>query len=215
MQSELNRALAGTLERVGVVPVLTVEDVGQAVGTARALAAGGLDLIEVTLRTGAAIEAIRRIRDELPLARVGAGTIRSPEQAAAAIAAGARFIVSPGMTPRLVAAAEDWDVPFLPGAVTASEAMSLADLGYACLKFFPAEAAGGIAALKALAAPLADIKFCPTGGIGAANAGDYLALANVVAVGGSWVAPAPAVRVGDWGTVTELAREASGLGRGR
>jgi 2-dehydro-3-deoxyphosphogluconate aldolase/(4S)-4-hydroxy-2-oxoglutarate aldolase len=214
MQSDLNQALGDTLRRVGVVPVLTVETAEAAVQVARALARGGLDLIEVTLRTPAALEAIRRIRTEVPLARVGAGTALSPEQAADAIAAGARFVVSPGMTPRLIAAAETWSVPFLPGAVTASEAMALADLGYRCLKFFPAEAAGGVAALKALAAPLAGITFCPTGGIDARNAGDYLALGNVVAVGGSWVAPAAAVASGDLDRITDLARAAASLRRG-
>jgi 2-dehydro-3-deoxyphosphogluconate aldolase/(4S)-4-hydroxy-2-oxoglutarate aldolase len=213
MQSQLNQALGPTLKRVGVVPVLTITDAAQGVAVADALARGGLDLIEVTLRTPAALEAIRRIRAEVPLARVGAGTVLDPEQGRAAIEAGARFIVSPGMTPRLIAAAEEWGVPFLPGAVTASEAMALADLGYGCLKFFPAEASGGVAALKALAAPLAGITFCPTGGIDQRNAAAYLALPNVVAVGGSWVAPAAAVAAGDFGQVTALAREAAALGR--
>ena len=214
MQSDLNQALGDTLRRVGVVPVLTIQNADLGVQVARALSRGGLDLIEVTLRTSAALEAIRRIRTEVPLARVGVGTVLAPEQAEDAIEAGARFVVSPGMTPRLVAAAEDWSVPFLPGAATASEAMALADLGYRCLKFFPAEAAGGVAALKALAAPLAGVSFCPTGGIDAGNAGDYLALANVVAVGGSWVAPAAAVAAGDWEKITALARAAAGLRRG-
>ncbi|MBS0242346.1 MAG: bifunctional 4-hydroxy-2-oxoglutarate aldolase/2-dehydro-3-deoxy-phosphogluconate aldolase, partial [Proteobacteria bacterium] len=198
MQSELNRALADTLYRAAVVPVLTIETAADGVEMARALAKGGLDLIEVTLRTDAALEAIRRIRAEVPAARVGAGTVLTPEQGQQAIAAGARFIVSPGMTPRLVEAAHSWQVPFLPGAVTASEAMALSDLGYSCLKFFPAEAAGGASALKALSAPLAGISFCPTGGIDEKNASDYLALPNVVAVGGSWVAPKKAVAEGEW-----------------
>jgi 2-dehydro-3-deoxyphosphogluconate aldolase/(4S)-4-hydroxy-2-oxoglutarate aldolase len=213
MQSEFNQALADTLGRVGVVPVLTIESAEAGVAVARALARGGLDVIEVTLRTPAAIEAIRRIRAEVPLARVGAGTVLTPEQADAAIEAGARFIVSPGMTPRLVAAAEGWAVPFLPGAVTASEALALADLGYRCQKFFPAEAAGGVAMLKALAAPLSGLSFCPTGGIDAGNARDYLALANVVAVGGSWVAPAALARAGDWERITALASVAASLRR--
>ncbi len=213
MQSELNRALADTLYRVAVVPVLTIDNAADGVQVARALVRGGLDLIEVTLRTGAAIDAIRRIRAEVPQARVGAGTVMSPEQAAEAIAAGARFIVSPGMTPRLVEAAEGWSVPFLPGAATASEAMSLADLGYKCLKFFPAEAIGGVPALKAMAAPLAGITFCPTGGIDPANAPDYLALPNVVAVGGSWLAPKPVVAYAQWPTITVLAEQAAALRR--
>lgn len=213
MQSELNRALADTLYRATVVPVLTIEAADEGVEMARALARGGLDLIEVTLRTPTALDAIRRIRLEVPQARVGAGTVLDPEQGAEAMAAGARFIVSPGMTPRLIEAAQSWSVPFLPGAATASEAMALCDLGYRCLKFFPAEALGGAATLKALSAPLAHISFCPTGGIHADNARDYLALANVVAVGGSWVAPRKAVAEGDWGRVTKLAAEAAELRR--
>jgi 2-dehydro-3-deoxyphosphogluconate aldolase/(4S)-4-hydroxy-2-oxoglutarate aldolase len=211
MQSRLNAALEDVLRRVAVVPVLTVETVDQGVGLARALAAGGLPLIEVTLRTGAAIEAIRRIRREVPDVQVGVGTVLVPEQAAEAMAAGARFIVSPGMTPRLIEAAETWPVPFLPGAATASEAMSLSDLGYRVLKFFPAGPAGGVAYLKALAAPLAKVVFCPTGGIDARNAADYLALPNVAAVGGSWVAPQAAVASGDWAAISTLASAARGL----
>lgn len=211
MQSELNQALGETLGRIGIVPVLTVETADAGVEVARALSRGGLDFIEVTLRTPAALEAIRRIREEVPLARVGAGTVLNADQADAAIAAGARFIVSPGMTPQLISAAQSWPVPYLPGAVTASEAMSLADLGYRCLKFFPAEAVGGVAHLKALAAPLAGITFCPTGGIDRSNVGSYLATPNVVAVGGSWLAPAEAVRAGAWDRITGLAREAASL----
>ena len=213
MQSELNRSLGDTLYRVGVVPVLTIDTVADGVEIARALVRGGLDLIEVTLRTDAALDAIRRIRAEVPNARVGVGTVLTPEQAEAAIRAGARFVVSPGMTPRLIDAAQHWPVPFLPGAVTASEAMSLSDLGYRCLKFFPAEAAGGAAALKALAAPLPGISFCPTGGIGLDNARDYLSLPNVVALGGSWVVPKNVVIEQQWQTITVLAQQAAGLRR--
>ena len=213
MQSELNRALGDTLYRAAVVPVLTLETAEDGVEVARALARGGLDLIEVTLRTPAALDAIRAIRAHVPQARVGAGTVLTPEQAQEAIAAGARFIVSPGMTPRLIEAARSWAVPFLPGAVTASEAMALSDLGYSCLKFFPAEPAGGVRALSALAAPLAGITFCPTGGIGPENARDYLRLDNVVAVGGSWVAPRQAIAEQQWRTLTALAEEAVALRR--
>lgn len=213
MQGELNRALADTLYRVAVVPVVTVETAEDGVEIARALARGGLDLIEVTLRTDAALAAIGRIRVEVPQARVGAGTVLAPEQGEAAIKAGARFIVSPGMTPRLIEAAQAWPVPFLPGAATASEAMALSDLGYGCLKFFPAEASGGVQTLKALAPPLAGITFCPTGGIDLDNARDYLALPNVVAVGGSWLAPRRAVVEGQWRTLTVLAEQAAGLRR--
>lgn len=212
MQSKLNALFADALRRVKVVPVLTIDSVEQGVSVARALAAGGLPLVEVTLRTPAAVAAIRRIRREVPEAQVGAGTVLGPEQAAEAMAAGARFIVSPGMTPRLIEAAETWPVPYLPGAQTASEAMALADLGYAVQKFFPAGPAGGVPALKALAAPLAGIAFCPTGGIDAANAAAYLALPNVAAVGGSWVAPQTLVSAGDWAAITELASAARQLG---
>jgi len=211
MQAKLNAGLGEALADAVVVPVLTLGSAEEGVDLARALLAGGLSMIEVTLRTKAAIEAIRRIGREVPEARVGAGTVLTPEQAAEAMAAGARFIVAPGMTPRLVAAAETWPVPFLPGAVTASEALALADLGYTVLKFFPAGPAGGPAYLKALAAPLAGIRFCPTGGIDAGNAGEYLALANVVAVGGSWVAPKKTVAERDWAKITSLARSASQL----
>ena len=211
MQSKLNGALGGVLRRVGVVPVLTIERAEDGVPVARALLAGGLGAIEVTLRTAAAIEAIRRIRAELPDVFVGAGTVLTPEQGRDAIAAGAKFIVSPGMTPRLIQAAETWPVPFLPGAVTASEAMALADLGYSVLKFFPAEASGGVAALKALAAPLTGIAFCPTGGIDAVKARDYLALPTVAAIGGSWMVAATAVVARDWATIERLATEAAAL----
>ena len=174
--------------------------------------AGGLTSLEITLRTDAALSAISIVSEALASnIAVGVGTVRSPEQAEAAIRAGARFVVSPGMTPSLIQAAQNWPVPFLPGAATASEAMALADMGYATQKFFPAEASGGVAALKALAAPLSDIKFCPTGGVDAGNAGEYLLLSNVVCVGGSWVAPKVLVENGDWASIEALARDASGL----
>jgi 2-dehydro-3-deoxyphosphogluconate aldolase/(4S)-4-hydroxy-2-oxoglutarate aldolase len=208
MQSRLNPAFLAPARAVRVIPVLTVDDAGRAVELARALAAGGLGLIEITLRTPGALAALGAIARALPNVGVGAGTVRDPEQAKAAIDAGARFIVSPGMTPRLVEAAETWSVPFLPGAVTASEVMALADLGYRFLKFFPAESSGGVGAVKALGAPLADITFCPTGGIDATKARTYLALPNVACVGGSWVAPADAVAAGDWPAITALARAA-------
>ncbi len=211
MQAKLNHGLAALLRRVGVVPVLTIDKLDQAVPLARALAEGGLNVLEITLRTACALDAIREMVRAVPGAIIGAGTVLSPEQGAAAMANGARFIVSPGMTPRLIDAAATWPVPFLPGVATASEAMALADMGYRVLKFFPAEPAGGVPALKALGAPLADLAFCPTGGIDAAKAPGYLALPNVPAVGGSWVAPAKAVAGGDWAAVTALAREAARL----
>ena len=211
MQARLNQGLADTLRKVGVVPVLTIDRLEQAVPLARALVEGGLNVLEITLRTGVALEAIREMVRGVPGAIIGAGTVLTPEQGASAMAHGARFLVSPGMTPRLIEAAEAWPVPFLPGVATASEAMALADMGYRVLKFFPAEPAGGTAALKAIGAPLSDLVFCPTGGIDAAKAPAYLALANVAAVGGSWVAPAKAVAAGDLAAITALAREASRL----
>lgn len=211
MQNKLNARLAEELRKVAVVPVLTIERADVAVPLARALAAGGLRFLEVTLRTPAALEGIRRIVKEVPEVAVGAGTVLTPEQGEEAIAAGARFLVSPGMSPRLIQAAQGWAVPFLPGAATASEAMALADLGYRALKFFPAEPLGGVAALKALAAPLQNIVLCPTGGIDLEKARGYLALPNVVTIGGSWVAPADAIASGDWEKITRLAREAAAL----
>ena len=211
MQTKLNRDLGAVLRRVGVVPVLTIDKLEHAVPLARALVAGGLNVLEITMRTGVALEAIRDMVRNVPGAIIGAGTVLTPEQGAAAMAHGARFLVSPGMTPRLIDAANAWPVAFLPGVATASEAMALSDMGYNVLKFFPAEPAGGTAALKAIGAPLADITFCPTGGIDAAKAPAYLALPNVAAVGGSWVAPAKLVAGGDWSAITALAKEAAAL----
>ena len=211
MQTKLNRDLGAILRRVGVVPVLTIDKLEQAVPLARALVAGGLNVLEITMRTGAALDAIRDMVRNVPGAIIGAGTVLTPEQGAAAMAHGARFLVSPGMTPRLIDAANAWPVPFLPGVATASEAMALSDMGYNVLKFFPAEPAGGTAALKALGAPLADIIFCPTGGIDAAKAPAYLALPNIAAVGGSWVAPSKLVASGDWSAITALAKEAASI----
>jgi len=211
MQHKINKAFGEALRRAVVVPVLTIEDAETGVELTRALERGGLNVIEITLRTPAAIDVIGRIKADVPGVNVGAGTVLHPDDAAKAIDAGAQFIVSPGMTPSLLEAARDWPVPFLPGAATASEAMALADLGYRVLKFFPAAAAGGSAYLKALSAPLPGIVFCPTGGIDASNAPDYLALPNVAAVGGSWVAPAKEVASRDWLAVTALAHQAAGL----
>lgn len=211
MQAVENRSIRKLFADVPVIPVLTLDDGDTALELVRTLVENGLRVIEITLRTASAMAVLRRIAVALPDAVVGAGTIRSPEQAMAAIGAGARFLVAPGVTPRLVEAAERWPVPFLPGVATASEAMALADLGYGHLKFFPAETSGGAAALRALQSPLADIAFCPTGGIDAVRAPDYLALGNVFAVGGSWVAPANAVAARDWETIAKLARAAAGL----
>lgn len=211
MQTKLNGALGEALKSATVVPVLTIDDPSIGVEIARALLKGGLNLVEITLRTPAAVEVIRRIGKEVREANVGAGTVLDPDDAAKAIAAGARFIVSPGMTPRLLEAAQTWPIPYLPGAATASEAMALADLGYRVLKFFPAVPAGGVPYLKSLAAPLPGVMFCPTGGIDAGNAADFLALPNVAAVGGSWVAPAKEVGAQDWLAISALAHQAASL----
>ncbi|PJJ01640.1 2-dehydro-3-deoxyphosphogluconate aldolase/(4S)-4-hydroxy-2-oxoglutarate aldolase [Streptomyces sp. 2333.5] len=194
-----------------VLPVVVVHDAADAVPLARALVAGGLPAIEVTLRTPAALDALRAIADEVPDAVPGAGTVLSPAQAGAARAAGARFLVSPGCTPRLLGAMKDSGVPFLPGVSTASEVVTLLEEGLTEMKFFPAEAAGGTAYLASLAAPLPQARFCPTGGIGPASAPAYLALPNVGCVGGSWMLPAGATAAKDWGRVRQLARDAAAL----
>ena len=211
--SDRNRRLSAILTAAPVVPVLTIEDRSYAVSLARALVAGGLTALEVTLRTSAALDAIRAIVAEVPGANVGAGTVTDPAQYRAVEKLGAKFVVSPGATPALIAASAESDVPYLPGVATAGEAMSLYEAGYQTLKFFPAEQAGGIAYLKALSAPLPAIRFCPTGGVSAANAAAYLALPNVICVGGSWVAPAQALAAGDWASVTALAKAAFALKR--
>lgn len=196
-----------------VVPVLTIRDAADAVPLAHALVRGGLPALEVTLRTPAALDAMRAMAEGAG-AVVGAGSLLTPEDIDKALAAGARFGVSPGATPGLLQAARARGVPFLPGVATPTEAMSAAEAGFEVLKFFPAEQAGGVAALRAWAGPLARLRFCPTGGIGAGNAIAYLALPNVLAVGGSWVAPADAVAARDWAAIAALARSAAGLARG-
>ena len=209
-----SETLLSILELQPVVPVLIVEDASTAVPLARALVAGGLKAIEITLRTPAALEAIRLVASEVEGAVAGAGTVLDASRFAEAEDAGAQFIVSPGTTQELLDAARGSDVPLLPGAVTASEVMALREEGYSVMKFFPAEQAGGVAYLKALASPLAGISFCPTGGISPKNAMDYLSLPNVVCVGGSWVAPKEMVIAGDWQGITALAAEAARLDRG-
>jgi len=195
-----------------VIPVIVLDDAKDAVPLAKALVAGGLPAIEITLRTDAALESIRRVAAEVPEALVGAGTILNAAQFDEAVAAGSKFIVSPGLTPELVEAANGSPVPLLPGAVTSSEIMAALEEGYSLLKFFPAEQAGGAAYLKSLSSPFGGVQFCPTGGVSAKNAPDYLALPNVLCVGGSWVAPKDAVTSGDWNTVTALAKEAAAAG---
>jgi 2-dehydro-3-deoxyphosphogluconate aldolase/(4S)-4-hydroxy-2-oxoglutarate aldolase len=198
--------------RAPVIPVLVIEDAARARPLAEALVAGGLPVLEVTLRTEAALDAIAEMaRVEGGL--VGAGTLLTPADVEAAQGAGARFGVSPGATPALLDAARAGDLPLLPGAATATEAMALLEKGYTVQKFFPAEASGGAKALAALASPLPRIRFCPTGGVTPENAAEYLALPNVLCVGGSWVAPSDKVAAGDWAAITALAAEAARLPR--
>jgi 2-dehydro-3-deoxyphosphogluconate aldolase / (4S)-4-hydroxy-2-oxoglutarate aldolase len=203
-------AIAG---RAPVIPVLTIEREADAVPLARALVKGGLPVLEVTLRTPAALDALREIAAEVPEAVLGAGTVLNAEQLDQAKRAGARFLVSPGCTRALAEAARTSGLPFLPGVQTVSEAMALSDQGFRLMKFFPADQAGGLGWLKAVAAPLAGLKFCPTGGIGADTAPSYLALPNVACIGGSWVAPRDAVAAGDWQKVERLAAAAANLKR--
>ena len=200
------------LDVVPVMPVVVVERVADAVPIARALVEGGLPAIELTLRTPVALDAIRAIADEVPDILVGAGTIVTPDQAEQARAAGARFLVSPGSTPTLLGAMGDTGLPFLPGVATVSEALAVLERGITEMKFFPAEASGGAAFLKAISSPVPAARFCPTGGITADSAASYLALPNVGCVGGSWLTPSDAVDAGDWARVGDLARAASALG---
>ncbi|WP_326669026.1 bifunctional 4-hydroxy-2-oxoglutarate aldolase/2-dehydro-3-deoxy-phosphogluconate aldolase [Streptomyces canus] len=199
------------LDLAPVVPVVVLQDASDAVPLARALVAGGLPAIEVTLRTPVALDAIRAIAGEVPEAVVGAGTVITPDQVTETVAAGARFLVSPGWTDVLLAAMRASGVPFLPGVSTTSEVVALLERGVTEMKFFPAEAAGGTAYLKSLAGPLPQARFCPTGGIGPGNAPEYLSLPNVGCVGGTWMLPADAIAARDWERVEALAREAAGL----
>jgi 2-dehydro-3-deoxyphosphogluconate aldolase/(4S)-4-hydroxy-2-oxoglutarate aldolase len=196
-----------------VIPVLTIDRVADAVPLARALVKGGLPVLEITFRTGAALDALTAIAREVPEAVVGAGTVLDEAQLRQAMAAGARFGVSPGCTPALAGVVKASGLPFLPGVQTVSEALALRELGFRVLKFFPADAAGGTTWLKAVAAPLAGLRFCPTGGIGIETAPAYLALPNVACVGGSWVAPGDAVAAGDWSRIEHLAATAAALKR--
>ncbi|MET9804831.1 bifunctional 4-hydroxy-2-oxoglutarate aldolase/2-dehydro-3-deoxy-phosphogluconate aldolase [Streptomyces sp. NPDC006368] len=207
-------AVAGPASVLGlapVVPVVVIEDAADAVPLARALVAGGLPAIEVTLRTPAALDAIRAVAEGVPEAVVGAGTVLAPGAVADAVAAGARFLVSPGWTEGLLGAMRASGVPFLPGVSTASEVVALLERGVSEMKFFPAEAAGGTAYLSSLAGPLPGARFCPTGGISLASAPSYLALPNVGCVGGTWMLPPDALAARDWARVESLAREASAL----
>ncbi|AEG92220.1 candidate bifunctional protein: 4-hydroxy-2-oxoglutarate aldolase (2-keto-4-hydroxyglutarate aldolase); 2- dehydro-3-deoxyphosphogluconate aldolase (Phospho-2- dehydro-3-deoxygluconate aldolase) [Ramlibacter tataouinensis TTB310] len=194
-----------------VIPVIVLDEVAQAVPLARALVEGGIRMLEVTLRTPAALACIEAIARHVPEAVAGAGTVRSQADAQAAQRAGARFAVSPGYTPAVGRACRELGLPLLPGVATGSEIMLAQEDGHTDLKFFPALQAGGAAMLKAWSGPFGDVRFCPTGGVTAANARELLALPNVVCVGGSWLTPADAVRQGDWARITQLAREAAAL----
>lgn len=209
--NEKTQKLLSVLKMQPVVPVLIVEDAKSAVPLARALVEGGLKAIEITLRTPAALDAIRAVAQEVEGAVTGAGTILNALHYEDAVEAGAQFIVSPGATGELLDVADDHEASFLPGAATPSEIMGLLEEGYEVMKFFPAEQAGGAAYLKALSSPFAGTLFCPTGGISLKNAKDYLSLPNVVCIGGSWVAPKDLVAAGDWAGITKLAREAFDL----
>lgn len=191
-----------------VVPVIVINDVAYAVPLAKALIAGGIKVLEVTLRTPAAMDVIKTIAEQVPEAVIGAGTVTNAEQLAAVRAAGAQFAISPGMTPELLIAGKEGDIPLIPGIATISELMMGLDLGYTHFKFFPAEANGGIKAIKSIGGPFPDVVFCPTGGIGPNNYLDYLALPNIQCVGGSWLVPDDAVKAGRWERVSELAAQA-------
>lgn len=191
-----------------VVPVLVIKDVEHAVPLAKALIAGGIRVLEVTLRTEAALEVIAKIAKEVPEAIIGAGTVTNREQLQQVIDAGAKFAISPGLTTDLLKAGNEGSIALIPGISSISELMTAVDHGYTHLKFFPAEASGGVKALKAIGGPFPDIKFCPTGGISPSNYNDYLALPSVRCAGGSWLAPEDAMANGDWDKITELAKQA-------
>ena len=192
-----------------VIPVIVLHDINHAVPMARALVAGGIRMLEVTLRTPVALQCIERIAKEVPEAVVGAGTVRSPAEAEAAVRAGARFAVSPGFTNAVGQACTDQGLPLLPGVATGSEIMMASEAGFKELKFFPAMQAGGPAMLRSWSGPFFDVKFCPTGGVSVANAKEFLSLPNVICVGGSWIVPSDALASGDWARITSLASEAA------
>jgi 2-dehydro-3-deoxyphosphogluconate aldolase / (4S)-4-hydroxy-2-oxoglutarate aldolase len=208
---DMQQGMEAILKAAPVVPVMVIEDVKAAVPLARALVKGGLPVLEITLRTSAAAEAIRAIIAEVEGAHVGAGTVLTRQQLSEMDKLGCAFAVSPGSSPALLAAAQDVAMPLLPGGVTASECMNLLDHGYAFQKFFPAEPAGGAAYLSSLAQPLPQILFCPTGGITAESAPRYLKLSNVITLGGSWMAPKKLVAEKDWAGIEKLARDAASL----
>jgi len=196
-----------------VIPVIVLHDVAHAVPLARALVAGGIRMLEVTLRTPQALQCIEAIARDVPEAVAGAGTIRSASDAQASVLAGAKFGVSPGYTSAVGKACRELGLPLLPGVATGSEIMMAQEDGYQQLKFFPAMQAGGLPMLKAWQGPFGDVTFCPTGGIHAGNAAEFLALSNVACVGGSWIVPTDAIQQGDWARIEQLAREATQLSR--
>lgn len=205
----------GTLFEMGpVVPVIVIKDLADAVPMAKALLAGGIKVLEVTLRTPVALDAIRLLAEQVPDAVVGAGTVTTAAQLQQVAEAGAKFAISPGLTRELLQAGKDAAIPLIPGIASISELMEGTDLGYSHFKFFPAEAAGGVKTLKSIHGPFADIRFCPTGGINEKNFRDYLALPNVSCVGGSWIVPDDAVAAKDWGRITELCQAAVAQARG-
>lgn len=211
MARDYQKGLEAALKRAPVVPVMVIEEVADAVPLARALVNGGLPVLEITLRTPKAMDCIRAIVAEVEDAIVGSGTVLTPEQLRDSERLGCKFAVSPGSTGKLLGAAEDHDIALLPGGVTASECMALLEWGYGIQKFFPAEPAGGTAYLSSLASPLPQVRFCPTGGITPESAPSYLKLANVITIGGSWMAPKKLVAAKDWTAIEALARQAASL----
>ncbi len=211
MTRNYQKGLEASLKLAPVVPVMVIENLADAVPLARALVKGGLPVLEITLRTAAAMDCIRAIIAEVEGAIVGSGTVLTAQQLRDSEKLGCTFAVSPGSTSRLLDAAQDHDIALLPGGVTASECMALLERGYAIQKFFPAEPAGGAAYLSSLASPLRQVKFCPTGGITPETAPKYLKLSNVITIGGSWMAPKKLVEAGDWAAIEELARQAAKL----
>lgn len=212
MGNRLN--IRDVMTKAPVIPVIVIEDIKQAVPLAKALVKGGLPVLEVTLRTEAGLESIRAIADQVPDAVIGVGTLTRPEEIRQSLNAGARFGVSPGLTLALASEAQESGLPLLPGVMTPSEVMAARNAGYSALKLFPAQQAGGMGMLKALAGPFPDVVFCPTGGITPETFRDFLALDNVLCVGGSWVIPKDAVASGDWDKITRLAAQASGQSKG-
>lgn len=205
----MNTAFTRPAFRSRVVPVIVITDVAQAVPMAHALLEGGIDVMEITLRHAAGLGAIEAVARAVPEMHVGAGTVTRAAEVQAVVDAGASFALSPGMTPAVCEAAIAAQLPFVPGVMTASEVMQARDLGFSLMKLFPAAQAGGVGMLKALAGPLGDVAFCPTGGVSLANMNDFLALPNVAMVGGSWLTPVAQVEAGDWAAITRLAQEAT------